>query len=160
MTIATQIFTASLLNRITQPLRASVIFYAPLEVSLGFMGIEPCTFTRAGTSTATWRDGASHTVAVDEPRFEWSAGLPVGMLLTASAPTESLQFASANALHDSNTLFWIQEGVVKKTPTDTNPINSSGVWIGASGSHIRRMLKFDKILTAAELVYVEGLMLL
>ena len=160
MTIQTQIFTDSLLNRIIKPLRDSVIFYAPLEVSLDFMGIDPCTFTRAGTSTATWRDGTAHAVAVDEPRFEWSAGLPLGMLLTSATPTESLQFASANNLSDANTLFWIQEGVVKKTTADTNPFNGSGVWTGASGSHIRRVLKFNRVLTADELATIIGVMLL
>ena len=157
MPIQTQIFTDSLLNRITKPLRDSVIFYAPLEVSLDFMGIDPCTFARAGTSTAVWRDAASHTVAVNEPRFEWSAGLPLGMLLTSATPTESLTYATANNLSDANTLFWIQEGVVKKTTADTNPFNGSGVWTGASGSHIRRILKFNKVLSASELAYISEL---
>ena len=160
MTIQIPFLTDSVVNRITKPLRNSVVFYAPLESNLYFMGIEPCTFTRSGTSTATWHDGGSHNVATNEPRFEWQSDLPRGLLLTSSAPTESLQFNAANSLHDANTIFWIQEGVVKKTTADTNPFNSSGVWTGASGSHLRRILKFNKVLSASELAYIEALLLL
>jgi len=181
----TQIFALAPVNRLQASIRSCLSFYAPLEMSLAYMGIEACTFTRAGTSTATWRDGASHNVGANEPRFEWSGGEPLGLLL--NPVSETLQFAAANLLHDSNTLVWIEEGVFKSTTAysiaraaafdpgafseafdvadtiedvvpESNTFNSSGVWTRAGSAHRRRIAKFNRALTSDEVAYVAGIL--
>ena len=154
----TQILVLSKLNRLPHSLFKDVIFYAELTHSLDFMGIGTATFVRGSGSTATWRDGASHSVAANVPRFEYSGDTAIGMKITTA--TETLTFPTANNLSDSGTLFWKQDGVVKRTPTDTNPINGSGVWTGGTNVNISCLLKFhsSRTLTAAEINVVTAIL--
>ncbi len=143
-----QILTATPLNNLNYTLRKNCYFYASLEHELTFYGYGGVTFTRAGSTVATWRDGASHTVAANQPRFEYNAETPVGMAIASS---ETLTFDPTNNLHDSNTICWIQDEVYKSTKRgDSNPFNSSGVWIGSTGVNIKRLVKFNKVLSTAE----------
>jgi hypothetical protein len=148
------IFLNSALNDVRYDLRKYCYFYAPLLWELDFYGFGDVTFTRASGSTATWRDGASHTVAANVPRFEYSGDTVQGLAMNTAS--EALNYSSVNALHDSNTLAWCEDGVYKSTKRgDANPFNSSGTWVGNSGIHITHITKFNKVLTAAEDVEVE-----
>lgn len=141
------VFLSSRLNNLRYTLRKYVYFYAPLEHELTFYGYKSVTFTRAGASTATWRDGASHTVAANEPRFEYSGETVSGFAFTTG---EALTYDTDNSLDDSNTICWLFDGVYKSTARgDTNPFNASGSWTGGNG-HIMHIVKFNKVLTAAE----------
>lgn len=154
----TQIVTLYKINRLPHSLFKDVRFYAELTHNLSFMGIGTATFTRASTSTATWRDGAAHAVAVNEPRFEYSGDTAIGLRITTA--TETLTFPTANGLNGSGTMFWKEDGVVKRTPTDTNPFNSSGTWIGSTNVNISHILQFDasRTLTATEINVVVAIL--
>lgn len=149
-----QILGSTRLNRLHYTVRKYAYFYAPLEHDLTFFGYGSSTFTRASTSTATWRDGASHSIAVDQPRFEYSGDNVTGLKL--SVASETLTFASANNLSDSNTLCYLLEGVYKSTLRgDTNIFNGSGTVTGLSNQHLMHVVKFNKVLTLAEDQLVE-----
>lgn len=149
-----QILVSSKLNKLRYDLREFVYFYAPLEHTLDFYGYGETTFTRAGSTVATWRDGASHTIEANEPRMEYSGESVLGLGINTSS--EALNFTTANSLHDSNTLAWMQNGVYKSTKRgDTNIFNSSGDYIGPSGVHITDIVKYNKQITSAEDVETE-----
>lgn len=142
------IFISSKLNGLRYDLRKDVITYLPLEHDLLGLCFGAVGFTRASTSTATWRDGGSHAVAVDEPRFEYSGDTVLGIKLSTG---ETLNVSTQNALHDSNTLAWVQDGVYKSTKRgDTNIFNSSGTCTITSGAHISQLVKFNRQITTAE----------
>jgi hypothetical protein len=122
---------------------------------LDFMGFGAAVITRAASSAATWRDGSSHTIAANLPRFEYSAGVAMGLKIN-SADSETLTIAG-NSLHDSNTLFWREDNVTFHAPSTTNPFNSSGVWTG-NNTHISSILKFSRALTAVELAVVASIL--
>lgn len=148
------LFLDSKLNNLRYDLRKYAYFYAPLEGDLVFYGYGDVTFTRAAAAGATWRDGASHSVAANEPRFDWSGSTYLGIGLINA--TEVLDYSADNALHDSNTLCWIEEGVYKSTKRgDTNIFNSSGTFIGTTGKHYNNIVKFNKQLTTQEDIEVE-----
>jgi hypothetical protein len=152
-----QFLTLSPANRITYPLRNDLIFYAPLEVDLSILGIEPVTFTRASTSTATWNDGDSHAVTVDEPRFEWDDEEPEGLLIDTG--TENLQFAAANTLDSLGTVYWMEDGVVKNSIDDGGaPFDSSGNYTGPDNVHIKRVTGFESAHSTALRAYVSGIL--
>jgi hypothetical protein len=148
-----QLWTTSRLGRLTPALRREVTFYAPLLEALDFLGVEPVTFTRAGASTATRRDGLSHAVAANVPRFEYSGETTLGLLIQSG---ESLQYSVANFLDNVNTVIWFEENVAKSTPTNTNPFSSSGLWVGNLNLHIKHVIKFKRILTNAEINSVQA----
>jgi hypothetical protein len=148
-----QLWTTSRLGRLTSALRREVTFYAPLLESLDFLGVEPMTFTRAGSSTATRRDGVAHYVAPNVPRFEYAGETMLGLPLQAG---ESLQYSVANFLDNVNTLIWFEENAAKSTPTNTNPFTSSGLWGGTLNVHIKHVIKFKRILTNAEINSVQA----
>jgi hypothetical protein len=148
------IFISSRLNNLRYDLRKDAYFYAPLEHELEFYGYGDVTFARNSTTTATWRDGASHSIAVNEPRFEYDGDDVEGLLITTS--TETLTYSTANALSNSNSLCWLQEGVYKSTVRgDTNIFNGSGVLTGLTSTHIMHIVKFNKVLSGAEDIEVE-----
>ena len=136
-------------NSLPWSLRRSISFYAPLLNNLDCLGVDSPTFTRASASNALWRDGTSHAVAANIPRFEWlSATTPGGMALNTA--TESLQFAPGNNLSSGNSLFWVADGTQHWSAPETNPFNGSGVWTGTSGIHLSHVLKFSRVLSADE----------
>lgn len=142
------IFISSRLNGLRYDLRKDAYVYLPLEHDLLGLCFGAVGFTRSSTSTAIWRDGAAHSVAVDEPRFEYSGDTVLGLKLSTG---ETLNVSTQNTLDDSNTLCWIQDGVYKSTKRgDSNIFNSSGTCTITSGAHIMHVTKFNKILTAAE----------
>lgn len=152
-----QILISSKLTKLNYTTRKKIKFYAPLEHELTLFGYGEATFTRASTSTATWRDGASHTIAANKPRFEYSGDNPQGMAINTG--TETLSFDVRNDLSGlTNTVIWVQNGVFKSTPTDSSIINTSGSYIGSSGVHISHLIGADQVLTAAEIAEIATLL--
>jgi len=143
------IFINSKLNNLRYTLRKDAYFYAALEYELDFYGYGDVTFTRNSTSTATYADGVSHSVAINEPRFEYSGSTVMGLAINTA--TETLTFSTSNSLSDSNTICWRENGTFKSTTTNTNPFNGSGVYIGTSGTHLTQVIKFNRVLTNAEI---------
>lgn len=148
------IFSISKINDLHYTIRRYLSFFAPLEYDLEFVGI-PGTysvFSRAGfSSTAVWRDGGTHAVGIDEPRFEYNGSTLLGFAINTT--TETLRYAPANNLSDTTnyTLAWLQDNAYKSTKRgDATPFNSSGVYTGPSGVHIRQLTQIKKILTTAE----------
>jgi hypothetical protein len=154
----TMLYSVGKLSRLPHSLFKDVTFYAELTHSLDFMGVGSATFTRASTSTATWRDGAAHAVAANQPRFEYSGEVPRGLLFSTVAG-EALNFPTTNNLSDAGILFYVLDGVVKKAPSDTNPINGSGNLSGV-GVHYRDLLKFrtGRVLSAQEIAAVTAIL--
>jgi len=144
------IFIDSKLNNIRYDLRSYAYFYSELYNDLVTYCYGDVTFTRATSVGATWRDGASHSVAANEGAFEYNGEIPLGLRIITA--TETLAFSPDNTLHDSNTLCWVEEGTTYKSTKrgDTNIFNSSGVYVGPSGKHISNIVKFNKQLTTAE----------
>lgn len=142
----------SKLRLLPAEIRTAIKFYAPLLHDLYYFGIDPVTFARGSGSTATWRDGASHSVAVNIPRFEYSAGTALGLGLVSG---ESLQYNALNNLDDSNTLIWFEDGTPKSTPTDTNPFDNAGLWTGSLSIHLAHIVKADRVLSSAEINQVQ-----
>ena len=145
----TQVLSVSLLNNLPVVLYKDVTFYGEFLHHLDFLGIGSATVARASSQNATWRDGGSHSVAANLPRFEYSGETAQGLLIN-SGVSETLTIDSANALDSSNTLFWKENGVTKNTPTNTNPFNGSGVWTGTNNIHISHVMKFNRVLSATE----------
>lgn len=162
MTIVSQLLTVDpILQRIPVEIVRKIKFYAPLRESLDLWGVGSATFTRASSQSALWADGAFHTVGNNTPRFEYVNNVQRGLHLditTAPGLAEALSFSSLNNLHDGNTLFWVEEGTVKKAPGDTTPFSSAGAWSGASGVHIKNVLKFDSLLSDAEATVVNSIL--
>jgi hypothetical protein len=149
-----QLWTISRLGRLTPALRREVTFYAPLLESLDFLGVEPVIFTRATSSVAVRRDGLDHPIAANVPRFNYSGETQLGLMLQ---PGESLQYSVANFLDNANTLIWFEEGAPKSTgPTQAPPFTSSGLWGGTLNVHIKHIIKFNRILTNAEINSVQA----
>src|SRR5580765_1140466 len=115
-----QFWTIANILKLNYTLRKKITFYAPLLDNLDFMGIDPVTFTRASTSTAIRRDSFIHAVAVNVPRFQYTADaagyyeLNLGIAMTSG---ETLTFASENVLNNTNTLIWFEDRAPKSTPT-------------------------------------------
>jgi hypothetical protein len=139
------LLAGTLLNKLHWETRKDITFYAPLEYDLAFLGIGDSTFTRSIASSALWRDGSTHSIDVNKPRFEYLNDITRGMSIDTT--TEVLMFGVNNGLHNSNTLVWIEDFLVKSTLTASNPFNSSGVYIGASGVSIKHIIKFNKVVT-------------
>lgn len=149
-----QILTNSKLNKLNYTLRKSVYFYSPLEHDLSSFCYGSPSFTRSGATVATWRDGGSHTVIANSPRFEYSGETVLGMAINTSS--ETLTFDTDNALSDGNDICWLEDNVYKSTYNgDSNPFNGSGEYAGTSGVHVSHFVKFNKSLTAAENSQVE-----
>jgi hypothetical protein len=126
------------------------------------MGIDGVTFTRASTSTAIRRDSFIHAVAVNVPRFQYGPDangyyeLNLGIAMTSG---ESLSFAVENLLSNSNTLVWFEDRVPKSTPTNSNPFNSSGVYVGNLGIHVSHVCKADSVLANSEITAIQAALL-
>jgi len=148
-----QLWTISRLGRLTAALRREVTFYAPLLESLDFLGVEPVVFTRATSSVAVRRDGLDHPIAANVPRFNYAGETQLGLMMQAG---ESLEYSVANFLDNANTLIWFEEGAAKSTPTNMNPFTSSGLWGGTLNVHIKHIIKFNRILTNAEINSVQA----
>jgi hypothetical protein len=154
----TAIFTMSKLNSLPIELLLELKFYAPLEHDLDFFGIGAATFTRASTSTAVWRDGVAHAVAINEPRFEYSGETPQGLAMSTSAPVETLTFPTANGLSDANTLIYVIDGVVKSTlDGDPNIFTAGGAYNGGDDKHLLHVFKFKRALTPVENATVKNI---
>ena len=155
----TKLVSVSLLNRFPTSLIKDITFYAELLHNFEHSGIGDVTFVRASTSTAVWRDGVSHSVAVNEGRFSYDGETAKGLLFDTTS--ESLTFPTANLLSDSNPLYWFENGTLKHTTSpasSSNPINGSGVWVTASNLYIKHVLKFGRTLTSAEDLLVQSIM--
>jgi len=146
----TMLYSIGPLVRFPHSLFKDIRVYAELRHNLDYMGPGVITFTRASTSTATWNDGASHAVAVNQPRFEYSGGASLGLLFNSGAG-ESLSFPSASGLGGANTLYWKENNVWRTTFGGANPNPfTAGVWTGNNSIHIADILQFGKVLNAAE----------
>jgi len=154
-----QLWTIANLLKLNYTLRKKITFYAPLLDNLDFMGIDGVTFLRASTSTAIRRDSFVHAVAVNVPRFQYGPTnfeLNLGIALTSG---ETLSFAVENVLHNSNTLIWFEDRAPKSTPTQSNPFNSSGVWVGNLNFHISHICKADAVLSNGEINQIQAALL-
>jgi len=149
----TQIVALSLLNKLPESLYKDVTFYGEFLHHLDYTGIGEAAVARAAAANATWRDGSAHSVAANRPRFEYSADVAQGLLIN-SGVSETLTIPNTNALESANTLFWKENGVIKYTTLNTNPFNGSGVWTGTNNIHISHVLKFNRVLSAAEIATV------
>jgi len=147
-----QLWCGSNLGRLKFALRRYVVFYAPLTDSLDFMGHEPVTHTRGSGFTRMGRDGLSHVIGVDVPKFDYAGETPYG-LWVASGTT--VGWSGLNGLNDANTLIWFEDHVPKSTPANTNPVNSSGFWAGNLNVHIKHLCKFNLVLNGADIVTVQ-----
>lgn len=148
--VASLLLARTAINKLPMSIRRKISFYAPLTDHLDIFGVKGVTFVRNSSSTAVWRNQLTMPVGVNVPRFHWiSATVSHGLLL--NPVSETLTFPQANLLHDAGHLFWVEDGVVKHAPPDSNPINSSGVVTG-SERKIRDFLKFPNgvTLTTAE----------
>lgn len=145
-----QLWTVSPLHRIDWELRRWLRFYAPLTENLDFWGVDPLTYTRAGTLGVTQRGGA-RTIAANVPPFEFDGEMPLGINITSGA---TLQFNAANALDDANTLIWFEDGVPKSTPSNGNPFGSGGAWAG-NLTHVKHVVKASRALTPAEINVIQ-----
>jgi len=143
-----QLWTISKLPRLAESLRREVTFYAPLLESLDFMGIDPVTFTRAATSLREGRDGLSHFIAANVPKFDFSAELARGCYIQSG---QTLQFSAQNGLDNANTLVWFEDSIPKSTPTNTNPFSSSGIWTGNLNIALKHVLKVSRVCSNAEI---------
>jgi hypothetical protein len=159
-----QLWSVSKLNDVPLAIRRKLRFYAPLIESLDFMGAERrdadlAIFTRGSTSSAIWRDGASHSIGQNVPRFEYdpSTQLALGVKLSSG---EALSFPPANGLHNGDTLIWFEENTPMSTPTNANPFNSSGTWAGTLDIHIKHVAKAvsGMTLSAAEINQIQEAM--
>jgi hypothetical protein len=155
-----QLWTIANLLKLNYALRKKITFYAPLTDNLDFMGIDGVTFLRASTSVAYRRDGFTHDVAVNIPRFQYGVGgnyeIGLGCAITAG---ETLAYAVENVLNNSSTLIWFEDRAPKSTPTQTNPFNSSGVWVGNLGFHISHICKLDSIISDGEINAIQAALL-
>jgi hypothetical protein len=157
-----QFWTIANLLKLNYTLRKKITFYAPLLDNLDFMGIDGVTFTRASTSTAIRRDGFIHAVAVNVPRFQYAVDsngyyeLNLGIAMTTG---ETLSFATENILSNASTLIWFEDRVPKSTPTNSNPFNGSGVYVGALGIHISHVCKLNSIISNSEITAIQAALL-
>lgn len=142
-----QLLTISPLQKLDWELRRWLKFYAPLTESLDFWGVDPATYSRAGTLSAVQR-GGTRTIAANVPPFEFDDELPLGVKITAGAV---LQFGALNDLDDASSLIWVEEGVWKSTPTDTNPFANTGVWSGNVDVHVKHVVKAKRALANSEI---------
>lgn len=158
MPIQTQLFTVAPISKLRLVLQRDIRLYAPFFDNLDYMGIEAVTYAGTGNRNATWRDGGVRVIATGNPRFEYTGETQRGLLIKkSSTELELITFNPANNIHDANYLYWVQEGVLKRAPSDTMPFNSSGVWIGTDNVHVNRFLKFNRVLTASEDSQVKAL---
>src|SRR5580765_6339511 len=157
-----QFWTIANILKLNYALRKKITFYAPLLDNLDFMGIDGVTFTRASTSTAIRRDGYIHAVAVNVPRFQYAVDsngyyeLNLGIALTSG---EALSYAVENLLSNSSTLVWFEDRVPKSTPTNSNPFNGSGVYVGNLGIHVSHVCKADAVLANSEITAIQAALL-
>jgi hypothetical protein len=147
-----QLWTSSRLGRLDYTLRRAITFFAPLTDSLDFMGVEPAGFSRGFASAAIWRDGLSHAIPANVPRFQYYQGGPLGLYLVSG---ESLFFSSMNGLDNANTLMWFEDNVAKCTPTNTNPFASSGFWVGNLDVHIKHLAKANTTLAFSDIQKIQ-----
>lgn len=152
--VASLLLARAPVNKLPPYLRRKISFYAPLVDHLDYFGVSGATFVRNSTSTTTWRNGLTVNIAINVPRYHYvNSSTPWGINLNPAS--ETLTFPQANLLHDGGHLFWVENGVVKHAPGDSNPINSSGVVTG-SERKLRDFLKFPNgvTLTTAEVALV------
>ena len=157
----TKIVLLSALNNLSESLYKAHTLYASLTHDLQHSGIGTATFVRPTASTAIWRDGAAHAVAINEPRFSYDGATPRGLLFSQAAG-EVLTFHTANLLHDSNPLCWVENGSFKYTPLNGNPFAANGQLSITGPSYIRSLLKFGSLgraLTAPELITISRIIL-
>ncbi len=123
------------------------------------MGIDPVTFTRASSVNALRRDGALHSVAVNVPQFDYQSTNPELNLGIAITTGVTLTFASENVLNNSNTLIWFEDLAPKSTPTQSNPFNGSGTWVGANNIHVSHVCKANAVLSVSEINAIQAALL-
>jgi hypothetical protein len=155
-----QFWTIANILKLPYTLRNKITFYAPLTDNLDFLGIDPVTFTRPSTSTAQRRDGYIHDIGVNVPRFQYSPitfEVPLGLSMGA---TDELTFGVENVLNNANTLIWFEDRSPMSTPTQSNPFNSGGSWVGhRSGIHISHICKANVVLANSEINTIQAALL-
>lgn len=158
-----QLCADSKLLRLDNALFKKLRFYAPLLDSLDFWGVDPVTYTRAGTTSAAYRGGAK-TIAANVPPLEYDGAVPLGLRLHAAA---TLQFAAQNGLNDASTVIWfemVKEGddldaTWHSTPSTANPFDSSGFWTrphaDPESHYLSEIIKANTVLTDAEIFTIQ-----
>ena len=146
-----QIWSTPRLLRLDFEIRRYIRFYAPLLDSLDFFGVDPVSYTRAGTLASVLHRTGSQTIAANVPPFEYSSDMPMGIKITSGA---TLQFSSGNALDDASTLIWFEEGVPKSTPTNTNPFGATGIW-GGNLTRVKHIVKATRTLANSEITAIQ-----
>jgi len=142
-----QLWTVSNLQRLDYPTRRKIVFYAPLVESLDFHGVDPCTYTRAGTTTAAYR-GGSKSIGANVPQFEYTGETQLGLWIASPV---ALRFEAGNNLNNANTVVWFEDRVPKSTPTQTNPFDSGGNWTGNTNIHLSHVAKANAVLSNTEI---------
>jgi len=147
----------SKLNNLPVDMLRAHTFYMPLTHDLIHSGIGDAIFIRNYATTAVWRDGNAHAITTNQPRFSYSGANPRGILFGTSA-AESLQLNTANALHDSDPICWIENGVFKYTPSSVNIFNSDGKLNLIGPVYIRDILKLKlgRNLTSTEVTILSS----
>lgn len=148
------LWTESKLLQLPKDTRRWLKFYAPLLTDLYFWGVDPVAYARAGTTSADYRGGAK-TIAANVPPFEYDGELPLGLYLASPA---ALSFSGQNGLSDGSTVIWFEDGVPKSTPSNANPFDSNGVWVGNLSKHIKHIVKASVVLSTAMIAQIQILL--
>ena len=150
-----QLWTISNLQRLDYSIRRKITFYAPLTEHLDFYGIDPCTYSWAGSGSVTFRGGA-RTITGPAPNFNFSGDTPNGIYVNTGV---TLQFNAANGLNNANTLVWFENRVPKSTPSQTNPFDANGVWTGNLNTYISHICKANAVLANSEITAIQAALL-
>lgn len=132
-----------------------MVFYAPLTEHLDFHGFGTATYTRAGSTTATYRGGA-RTIGANVPWFDFTGETPNGLYLAAGA---TLNFNAANNLNNANSLVWFENRLPKSTPAQTNPFDAGGNWTGNLNVSVSHIAKADSVLANSEINAIQAALL-
>ena len=149
------LWTISNLQRLEYSIRRKIVFYAPLTENGFFLGIDPLSYTRAGTTSVTYR-GGSKTIAANYPPFEFSGETPLGWKMVAG---QSFSYNAANNLNNANTLIWFEDRVPKSTPTNGNPFDAGGNWTGNLNVRVSHVAKANSVLATSEITATQTALL-
>src|SRR5215471_16934972 len=150
------LWTIANILKLDYTLRNKIVFYAPLTENLDFMGIDPAVYNWSGTATVNYRGGAK-TITGPTPNFNFTGEVPNGLFV--NNPAVQLSFNHANNLNDSNTVIWFENRVPKSTPTQSNPFDSSGFWIGTGNIYVSHIAKANAVLSNSEINQIQAVLL-
>lgn len=148
-------WTISNLQRLDYSIRKKVVFYAPLTEHFDFMGVDPFTYSWAGSVSVSYRGGMK-TVTGPGPIFNFSGETANGLLVDTGI---TLNFSPANVLNNANTLVWFEQRVPKSTPTNPNPFDNNGNWTGTIPAYVSHIAKADAVLSNSEINAIQAALL-